>query len=784
MILRAQRAVSLLVGLGVVAAVVVLPQVCPQDGPLVRTLERHEATLLDLRLGLLPALRPSDRVAVVLVPGAKPVAMARQAAQRGRRAAQMVALVKGLRKLRARAVGFAMPLHPPGSTTDLSTARSAYSRFESLFPDAAPCRLEGGSCVGSRDDQAGDDRDDRSSDDDEGELRLRKLGLYLAAAARYRVKPGPLAAALGNRVGFVTTCAVRWLAPGVSEGPASSPLVGATLSLIRARPRAVLPAPAIRGAPIVRGLAAAGPSFRPSAVRTIPPQRSGLVQTVPLFVRQGLRVYPSLALSMLARELGARPVRVVGPGGHEAVEIGSRRIAVDALGRARLRTPGTGLRGGRQSFATVAAADVIKGARSAALLKGRLVLVGTGTSPAGLTAGTSAGSDGRWRSEVFRNAAVLSGLVRGTVLSRPWWAGYVEAAALVGLGVLLVVLTSYSSAWVGLLFGASLIAGVALTDLILAVPRGILIGTDRVVLGLLLILGCALVVRTIAGFASQGRLKHLLGGRLSKRELATVLSGKAFDPGRPTRTKATCVSIGLRGLGAAADSLDAAQAGEAARAVLATIGDWLTSAGGLLLSASGNRINAVFLASLGGEEHARRATLSTLRVVEGAAELLEHVPLLGPGSLSLTAAVDGGEVVLFTPGVGQPAELQAIGDAVELVSALESSNAQYGTRILATGSVRRQLSGELSWREVDLVRIGGRSQPIDVHELLQVGDPPEQTRRILGLYGQALAAFRSGRFDAAEDLFGRVVKERPEDGPARELLRRSREERASLTPQG
>jgi adenylate cyclase len=72
-------------------------------------------------------------------------------------------------------------------------------------------------------------------------------------------------------------------------------------------------------------------------------------------------------------------------------------------------------------------------------------------------------------------------------------------------------------------------------------------------------------------------------------------------------------------------------------------------------------------------------------------------------------------------------------------------------------------------RELDRVQVVGRTQALKIYELLgkakAVLPPPEE--EMLARYAAALEAYRSRRWDEAEELFRECLISRPDDGPSR-----------------
>ena len=106
---------------------------------------------------------------------------------------------------------------------------------------------------------------------------------------------------------------------------------------------------------------------------------------------------------------------------------------------------------------------------------------------------------------------------------------------------------------------------------------------------------------------------------------------------------------------------------------------------------------------------------------------------------------------------------------------LEGANKQYHTRILICEATRRLAGDTIEAREIDAIRVVGKSEPVRVYELLGAAGEisPEMTELRLH-YEQGLAFYRAGQWAPAMDAFERCLKLRPDDGPAQLFVERVR----------
>jgi adenylate cyclase len=92
----------------------------------------------------------------------------------------------------------------------------------------------------------------------------------------------------------------------------------------------------------------------------------------------------------------------------------------------------------------------------------------------------------------------------------------------------------------------------------------------------------------------------------------------------------------------------------------------------------------------------------------------------------------------------------AIGDGINLASRLQSLNKYYGTTIMASAALRASAGPGFIWRHLDRVAVKGKTQGLDVYELLGEGEGPAPSH--VTVYEEALAAYFNGDFQRAITL--------------------------------
>src|SRR5262249_5962007 len=93
-----------------------------------------------------------------------------------------------------------------------------------------------------------------------------------------------------------------------------------------------------------------------------------------------------------------------------------------------------------------------------------------------------------------------------------------------------------------------------------------------------------------------------------------------------------------------------------------------------------------------------------------------------------------------------------------VASRLEGANKFYGTTIAASETTVALTGSTFAWRELDAVRVKGRTTPLKIYELMAETDreTPQQAASSAA-YAEGLAHWRSREFGAAVKCFARVA---------------------------
>jgi adenylate cyclase len=117
-----------------------------------------------------------------------------------------------------------------------------------------------------------------------------------------------------------------------------------------------------------------------------------------------------------------------------------------------------------------------------------------------------------------------------------------------------------------------------------------------------------------------------------------------------------------------------------------------------------------------------------------------------------------------------------MGDNVNLASRLEGTNKVYGSEILISEFTWREVQGFVYGRELDRVRVMGKTEPVAVYEVLGMKDEPldAATAELIERFHAALVMYRERNFEAALEALLLLAEAYPDDKATRLYIARCR----------
>ncbi|TAN42645.1 MAG: response regulator [Nitrospirae bacterium] len=206
------------------------------------------------------------------------------------------------------------------------------------------------------------------------------------------------------------------------------------------------------------------------------------------------------------------------------------------------------------------------------------------------------------------------------------------------------------------------------------------------------------------------------------------------------------------------------------------IGPVITGNGGFIDKYIGDAIMALFPGIHAGV--ADDAVIAAIGMRRRLSEYNEERKKSGQASIDIGIGINTGTMTLGTIGFETRMDSTVIGDTVNLASRIEGITKKYGIPIVISEFTIRELRGpgKFHIREIDIVRVKGKEEPITVYEIFDADPEGVKEAKIKNLkaYNEGLSLYRAHRWEDSLKVFSGLDKLLPADDVVRLYSERCR----------
>lgn len=249
------------------------------------------------------------------------------------------------------------------------------------------------------------------------------------------------------------------------------------------------------------------------------------------------------------------------------------------------------------------------------------------------------------------------------------------------------------------------------------------------------------------GLAEKEKVRDLLG-KVVSQQIAEQLLNNPVELGGEERV-VTILFSDIRGFTAYCERLPPQQVLGELNKVLTTISDIIEAHAGVVDKYNGDAVMALFGAPVAGTADASNAMAAAMDIITAMAHTNEQ--------LSACVGINTGLVVAGNLGSSNRLNYSVIGDTVNLSARLEGLTRVYNVASIVSEASRRA-APEFAYRELDCVRVAGKSEAVRIYELLgRAGALSPVVAAEAEAYGAALAHYRAQRWEAATAGFSQLL---------------------------
>lgn len=296
--------------------------------------------------------------------------------------------------------------------------------------------------------------------------------------------------------------------------------------------------------------------------------------------------------------------------------------------------------------------------------------------------------------------------------------------------------------------------------------------------------------RMIEELRAKERIKDTFGRFVDPRVVAQLIEQAGDNPNAAERRSATIFFSDIKGFSGIGEQLTPAAMVNLLNRYFTLCSTAVRDHNGIVDKYIGDAVMAFWTRpfSESDEAQAADACRAALAQRDAVALLRRELPeLLGlrrnAPSIAVRMGLATGDVVVGTIGSPIAKSYTVIGDTVNLASRLEGLNKLYGTSILIAESTEVLARSAVETREIDIVIVAGKSEPIRIFELLaEKGGLDERRCALRDAFAEGLGAYRARDWERAAAEFESCLAIEPRDGPARVLAERVKHFAASPPP--
>lgn len=200
---------------------------------------------------------------------------------------------------------------------------------------------------------------------------------------------------------------------------------------------------------------------------------------------------------------------------------------------------------------------------------------------------------------------------------------------------------------------------------------------------------------------------------------------------------------------------------------------------GVLDKYIGDAIVGIFNAPVDVDRHQVKACFASIEMIQKLHDLRmfwkgKNAYIAEAQVMDIRIGLNTGPAKVGFMGTDALASYTMMGDTVNLAARLEAAGKDYGTNILISEMIKKSIGGECFTRELDLVRVKGKNEPVRLYELIcKTPDVSQKLRDFVGLYEEGLRHYLNREWEAAVNKLSDCEKAKgSKDKSARMLAER------------
>lgn len=477
------------------------------------------------------------------------------------------------------------------------------------------------------------------------------------------------------------------------------------------------------------------------------PDDSGIIRSVPLIISFEETIYPSLALEIIRTITDSKKVFVnYDENGVVNLSLNDITIPTDRYGRILVN-----FRGGEKSFKYYSAIDIYNNNFHKEELEGKIALVGT--SAAGLLDLRATPFESVYPG-VEVHANVIDNILKGDFIYKASFFDGINILIIFILSITIILLTTYTPFWANPIIFSLFFSSYIYLVYELLFSYGVVL---NILFPLMTILFASIFTTLFDYFYNlkqEALIKKKFASKVSKNVMEDLLNNTNSDKFQVNEKEVTIFFSDIRGFTNTSEKMNNAKnLIEYLNTYMEPMSNIIIKYNGTIDKYIGDAIMAYWNAPSDVKNHADMALNASLEQLEELNSLNKILEKENKPTIDIGIGINTGKVIVGEMGSKRRSDYTVIGDAINLGSRVESLCKYYNSRLNITNFTKERLKEEYIFRFLDLVRVKGKNEPVEIWQVLGKGEAENSLKEELDLYHKAISLYKNCDFETALELF-------------------------------
>lgn len=476
------------------------------------------------------------------------------------------------------------------------------------------------------------------------------------------------------------------------------------------------------------------------------PDDTGIIRSVPLVISYDDTIYPSLALEVIRVINDTQKVVVqYDENGISNIVLDDISIPTDRYGRMLIN-----FRGPERSFKYISAIDIYNNNFDKSEIDGKIVLIGT--SAAGLFDLRATPFDSVFPG-VEVHANIIDNILMQDFIYKASWLDGANILIIFVLSIIVVMLTTYTTFWANPIIFISFSISYLFLVYNLLFDYGIVLNILFPIATVLIASIMTTLFDYFYNIKKEEAIKAKFASKVSKNVMDDILKNIDKNEFSAKSKEVTIFFSDIRGFTNISEKLDAKELISFLNRYMQPMSEIIIKYQGTIDKFIGDAIMAYWNAPIDIKNHCDLALKASLEQLEVLEKLNVELQKENLPKIDIGIGLNTGTVIVGEMGSSLRSDYTVIGDTINLGSRVESLCKYYDSKLNISNFTKDKLQEEYIFRFLDLVKVKGKNEPVEIWQVLGKGEAKESLKEELDLYHKAIEFYKNSDFINALEIF-------------------------------